>query len=314
MNYRHAFHAGGFVDVVKHLILTRLVDYLKRKPAAFRVIDIHAGAGLYDLKGEAAERTSEWKSGVGRLYREGTFQPLPLSPAAEALIAPWRKALAAVNDGTALSRYPGSPEIARRLVRDQDRLALNEVQPEVLAALKSRFAREKRVTVTELDGWIAARALAPTPERRGLMLIDPPYEAADDARRALEALVEAHRRFATGALCLWYPVKAQADANALARRAGALGLPKTLRAEITIRRAEKADRLNGCGLILVNAPWRIDADLRTVLPELAGRLAEDAHRPGRSRVEWLVGEEVARPGKGIAGPEGRVRQGGERST
>ena len=149
----------------------------------------------------------------------------PPAPA-EALIAPWRKAIASVNDGTRLKRYPGSPELARRLAREQDRLVFNELHKVDLRALNDRFVNETRVQVTSMDAWVAAKALVPPPERRGLMLIDPPYEASDETARALTGLNEAHRRFATGVFCLWYPVKAQADASALARRAAALALPR----------------------------------------------------------------------------------------
>lgn len=291
MNYRHAFHAGNAADVIKHVVLTRMIEHLKQKPAPFRIIDLHAGAGLYDLTSAEAERTGEWRDGVGRLHRDGTCAPDPLPAPAEALIAPWRKAIAAVNDGARLARYPGSPEIARRLVREHDRLVFNELHPEDHATLAARFAREKRATVTCMDGWLEVRAVLPPPERRGIVLLDPPYEAADEAKRALAGLAEAQRRFATGILCLWYPVKAQADANALARRSAALALPKTLRAEMTLRRADKGDRLNGSGLILVNPPWTLASELKLLLPALGGRLADPDARTARWRLEWLTDED-----------------------
>jgi 23S rRNA (adenine2030-N6)-methyltransferase len=252
MNYRHSFHAGNFADVMKHVVVARIVEHLKRKETAFRVVDLHAGIGLYDLAGTEAERTGEWRGGVGRLYHEGTCAPEPLPGDAEALLVPWRRAIASVNDGARLTRYPGSPELARFLVRTHDRLVFNELHPDDHAKLAARFRREKRAKVFRIDAWIAAKALLPPPERRGLVLIDPPYEAADGERRAIAALAEAYRRFATGVFGLWYPVKAQAEADGLARSAAALALPKTLRAELTVRRADQADRLNGAGLILVN--------------------------------------------------------------
>jgi 23S rRNA (adenine2030-N6)-methyltransferase len=290
MNYRHAFHAGNFADVMKHAVLARLVEHLKQKDKPFRLLDLHAGIGLYDLEAGEAERTGEWREGVGRLYGEGGA-PVPLPKPAEALLAPWRKAVAAVNDGTRLARYPGSPEIARRLAREEDRLAFNELHEEDFAALKTRFAREGRVQVTAMDAWTAVKALLPPPERRGLVLIDPPYEAAGEAAKAVAGLAEAHRRFATGILCLWYPVKAQAEADALVRRAGALGLPKTLRAEISVRRADTNARLNGSGLIVVNPPWTLEAELAVLLPALARHLRDpEARFPGGSRLNWLVRE------------------------
>jgi len=291
MNYRHAFHAGNFADVMKHAVLARIIEHLKGKPAPFRVLDLHAGTGLYDLTAAEAERTGEWRDGVGRLYRNGSCEADPLPGPAEALLAPWRKVLGSVNDGAHLARYPGSPEFLRRLSRDEDRLVFNELHPEDYASLKERFRREERARVTNMDAWVAAKALLPPAERRGLVLMDPPYEAADEVLRALAGLQEAHRRFATGVFCLWYPVKAQADANALARRAAALNLPKMLRAEMSVRRADRGDRLNGSGLLLVNPPWTLEAELSVLLGALAERLADaEARFPGGVRVERLTGE------------------------
>lgn len=291
MNYRHSFHAGNFADVMKHVVLARIIEHMKAKPAPFRVLDLHAGTGLYDLTADEAQRTGEWREGVGRLYREGSCAPAPLPAPAEQLLLPWRKAVAAVNDGTRLARYPGSPEIARRLIREQDRLSFNELHPEDHGALTQRFGREHRAKLFQTDAWISAKALLPPLERRGLVLLDPPYEAADESARALTGLAEGHRRFATGAFCLWYPVKAQADANALARRAAAIGLAKMLRAELAVRRADRRDQLNGSGLILVNPPWLLEDELKLLLPALAERLADRESRfHGGWRLEWLVSE------------------------
>ena len=294
MNYRHAYHAGNFADVLKHVVLARMLEHLKRKPAPFCVIDIHAGIGLYDLHGEAAGRTLEWRDGVGRLYgADGA--PLPLPAQAEALVAPWRKAVAAVNDGTRLARYPGSPEIVRRLCRDEDRFVFNELHPEDHETLEVRFGREPRARITREDAWTALKATLPPPERRGLLLIDPPYEAPGEVDRALDGLREAHRRFATGTLALWYPVKGQADANALARRAAGLEIPKTLRVELNVRRADDRTRLHGSGLIIVNPTWPLAEELGVLLPALAERLADaDARFAGGGSVQGLVGERGVR--------------------
>jgi 23S rRNA (adenine2030-N6)-methyltransferase len=291
MNYRHAFHAGNFADVMKHAVLARILEHLKKKPTPFRVIDLHAGVGLYDLANGEAQRTGEWRDGVGRLYRDGSCDADPLPAEAEALLAPWRKAVASVNDGARLTHYPGSPEIARILVRTDDRLVFNELHAEDHATLAGRFRREKRSKVLRLDAWTAAKALLPPPERRGLILIDPPYESRDEVPRAAAALAQAHRRFATGVFCLWYPLKAQTGADALARAIAALGLPKTFRVEMSVRRADRAERLNGSGLILVNPPWGLDEELETLLPALAARLADSSARhAGGAGLEWLAGE------------------------
>jgi 23S rRNA (adenine2030-N6)-methyltransferase len=200
---------------------------------------------------------------------------------------------------TKLAHYPGSPEIARRLARDQDRLGFNELHPDDRETLSQRFSREKRARIEGQDAWQAAKAFLPPPERRGLVLIDPPYEAADELRRLLAGIAEAHRRFATGILVLWYPIKAQADANALARRIEALNIPKMLRAELTVRRADKGDRLNGSGLILVNPPWLLEGELRILMPALAERLA-DEQAPAKGG--WRLYALGSQPADNVPGP------------
>src|SRR4051794_8161009 len=205
MNYRHAFHAGGHADVLKHAVLAFMIELLETKEAPFRVLDTHAGIGVYDLTGDAAGRTGEWRDGVGRLYDE-TGAALPLSARAEAVLAPWRSAVAAVNGQGGIRHYPGSPEIARLRLRAQDRLALNELHPEDHASLAASYRRDARVRITRLDAGVAIKAQLPPPERRGIVLIDPAYETAEDRERAIAMLDAGHRRFATGAFALWYPV------------------------------------------------------------------------------------------------------------
>ena len=170
MNYRHAFHAGNFADVLKHAVLARIVAHLGLKPAPFRYLDTHAGAGVYDLSSEAAQRTGEWRGGIGRLHDEA------LAPAAEAVLEPYRRALARVDPERTLRLYPGSPEIVRALARQEDRLLLVEKHPEEAAALRYRFGGDARVRVVERDGWTALGAFLPPKERRGLVLVDPPFE------------------------------------------------------------------------------------------------------------------------------------------
>lgn len=291
MNYRHLFHAGNAADVLKHIVLARIIEHLKGKATPFRVIDLHAGAGIYDLRSEQAENTGEWRDGVGRLYRDGSCEPDVLAAPAEALLLPWRKAVAACNDGAVLARYPGSPEIARRLTRDADRLVFNELHPEDGRMLGERFGAEKRAKIVSMDAWAAMRAFLPPPERRGLVFADPPYEARDERQLALLGMAEAHRRFASGVFCLWFPVKAQAEADAFALQVARLNWPKTLRAELRVRRADSAGRLNGSGLIVSNPPWKLADDLAALLPALSDRLADrQARFAGGWDLNWLVGE------------------------
>jgi len=291
MNYRHAFHAGGHADVLKHVVLAAMIERLKAKEAPFRVLDTHAGIGVYDLAGDAAARTGEWRDGVGRLYDENGAARL-LSPRAEAVLAPWRAAVAAVNrEGAALRRYPGSPEIARLGLRPQDRLALNELHPDDHARLAAEYRRDARVRITSLDATLVAKAQLPPPERRGIILIDPAYEATDDPERAIVMLAEGHRRFSTGVFALWYPVTGDELSARLRRKLRALALPKLLDVILTVRRPLAGRGLAGSGLMIVNPPWRLAESLRDLLPELAERLRQG--NGATAAVTVLAGEELS---------------------
>jgi 23S rRNA (adenine2030-N6)-methyltransferase len=291
MNYRHAFHAGGHADVLKHVVLAAMIERLKAKAAPFRIIDSHAGIGVYDLASDAASRTGEWRDGVGRLYDDNGAARL-LSPPAEAVLAPWRAAIAAVNaPGAALRRYPGSPEIARLGLRPQDRLALNELHPEDHARLASEYRRDARVRITSLDATLVAKAQLPPPERRGIVLIDPAYEAADEPDRALAMLAEGHRRFSTGVFALWYPVTGDELSTRLRRKVRALALPKLLDVALAVRRPVAGRGLAGSGLMIVNPPWRLAESLRDLLPELAERLRQGDG--ATAAVTVLAGEELS---------------------
>jgi 23S rRNA (adenine2030-N6)-methyltransferase len=291
MNYRHAFHAGGHADVLKHVVLAAMIERLKGKEAPFRVLDTHAGIGVYDLAADTASRTGEWRDGVGRLYDANGAARL-LSPAAEAVLAPWRAAVAAVNqDGAALRRYPGSPEIACLGLRPQDRLALNELHPEDHARLAAEYRRDARVRITSLDATLVAKAQLPPPERRGIILIDPAYEATDDPERAIAMLAEGHRRFSTGVYALWYPMTGDELSARLRRKARALALPKLLDVALAVRRPLAGRGLAGSGLMIVNPPWRLAESLRDLLPELAERLRQG--NGATAAVTVLAGEKLS---------------------
>jgi len=274
VNYRHAFHAGNFGDVVKHAVLALLVERLKEKPAAFRVIDTHAGAGIYDLTRGAAERTEEWRLGIGKLW--GTALPAPLRDA----LAPYLDAVAALNPGDRLKRYPGSPAIVRHLLRRQDRLTAVELHPEDARTLAATFAGDVQVRVVTLDGWLALGSFVPPKERRGLVLIDPPYETKDEFGHAAEGFLRAHHRWPTGTYALWYPVKNLTAVKRMRDALAASGVKRLVRAELTVRhRDAKSDdgaTFNGAGLVLCNAPWRFAATLRTLLAGLVPLLAQES--------------------------------------
>jgi 23S rRNA (adenine2030-N6)-methyltransferase len=281
MNYRHAFHAGNFADVVKHAVLIRILVHLRGKPAAFRVIDTHAGAGLYDLGGPEASRSLEWQGGIQRLFT------MPVAAPARSLLAPYLDLVTTLNGTDRLAVYPGSPAIIRGFLRAADRLIACELEPNAAAALAQHFDRDRRIKAIAIDGWTALKAYVPPPERRGLVLIDPPFEDADDFRKLARGLEAAHRKWTSGTYLLWYPIKGREGPDALARRLRRSGMAKILRAELTLAPSGEPDRLAGCGLIAVNPPWTLADELRALLPELTRILAGEA---GRHRLDWLAQE------------------------
>ncbi|UOM36805.1 23S rRNA (adenine(2030)-N(6))-methyltransferase RlmJ [Acuticoccus sp. I52.16.1] len=275
MNYRHAFHAGNHADILKHVVLTRILDYLKRKAKPIRVIDTHAGIGLYDLGASEAVRSPEWREGIGRL--DGA----PLTAEAEALLAPFRAAVAAVNAGRLL-HYPGSPLIVQQMLRADDALEAIELHPVDHGLLVDALGRDGRIKVLHLDGWLALGAHLPPKERRGLVLVDPPFEEAADWGRLVDGLKAAHRRFANGVYLLWYPLKAGAPVDILHRDLRAVGIPRILAAEMSVRDAGAAG-LSGSGVIVVNPPFTLEAELGVLLPALTARLAQDGGASWRIR-------------------------------
>lgn len=284
MNYRHAYHAGNFADVVKHVVLVRLVEYLKQKDKAFRVIDTHAGIGLYDLSSEEAGKTGEWEGGIGRLL------DAKLSPEASALLHPYLDTVRSADPEGGLSAYPGSPLIVRRLLRKQDRLSAIELHPEDFQQLKALFAEDFQVRVTELDGWLALGAHLPPKEKRGLVLVDPPFEKEGEFDRLVDGLVRAHRRWPGGIYALWYPVKDRAAVAAFRDALAQSGVPKILDISFPIRRPSREPRLDGTGMIVVNPPYTLEQELKVILPALHPLLTED--KAATWSVEWLAGEAV----------------------
>ncbi|MBI5323164.1 23S rRNA (adenine(2030)-N(6))-methyltransferase RlmJ [Bradyrhizobium sp.] len=282
MNYRHAFHAGSFADVVKHIVLTRMLLYLQDKPAAFRVIDSHAGAGLYDLAGEEAQRSGEWKSGIARIVQAR------FSEKALPLVAPYLDIVRSFNTGAELKTYPGSPLIVRALLRPQDRLTACELEPKARKALIDALRRDTQARVVDLDGWTALAAFVPPKERRGLVLIDPPFEAKDEFERLAKSFRAAFQKWPTGSYLIWYPVKSRRAADTLAREVaqaaqGATPAGKCLRLEFSVAPQQASGPLASTGLLMVNPPWTLQAELRTILPELEKPLGQGG--AGRFRLE-----------------------------
>jgi 23S rRNA (adenine2030-N6)-methyltransferase len=284
MNYRHAFHAGGFADVIKHIVLVRILVYLQDKPAAFRVIDTHGGAGLYDLTSEEARRSGEWLTGVARIMQAR------FSDAALALLKSYLDIVRAFNTGPELTAYPGSPLIARALLRPQDRLTICEIEPRARALLIDALRRDAQARVVDLDGWMALPAFVPPNERRGLVLIDPPFEASDEFERISEGFAKAFAKWPTGTYILWYPAKSRRATDELAERvagaaASARPAGKVVRLEFSIAPQTAESALTSTGLLIVNPPWTLAGELKTILSELTKPLGQGG--PGRYRLEAM---------------------------
>jgi 23S rRNA (adenine2030-N6)-methyltransferase len=288
MNYRHAYHAGNFADVVKHAIFCRVLTHLRDKPTAFRVIDTHAGAGRYDLTGPEAGKTKEWQGGMGRLLTA------ELAPQVAALLAPYLDAVKALNPAGELAAYPGSPKLAQVLLRRQDRLIACEMERSAAAVLQNTLRGDNRCKAIAIDGWTALTAYVPPVERRGVVLIDPPFEQPDEFAHLAERLAAAHRKWPTGSYLLWYPIKDDAEVAAFVRTLARSGIAKMLRAELVVADAgtdpTKEAGLRGSGLIAVNPPWTLYGELEVLLPALAQVLSRGA--PGVVTLHWLTGESV----------------------
>ena len=282
MNYRHAFHAGNFADVIKHIVMVRILTYLQEKQAAFRVIDTHAGAGLYDLTGDEARRGGEWLTGIARVMQAR------FSETTGPLVAPYLDIVRAFNPQRDLQAYPGSPLIARALLRPQDRLTACEVEPKARKRLIDALRRDTQARVVDLDGWVALPAFVPPKERRGLVLIDPSFEQKDEFGRLADGFAQAFAKWPTGSYLLWYPVKSRRATDSLAGHVAALvanaGVPgKCLRLEFSVAPQQAGAALTSAGLLIVNPPWRLAAELKAILPELEKPLGQGG--AGRFRLE-----------------------------
>lgn len=279
MNYRHAFHAGNHADVFKHIVLTRLVALMSRKEQPFAYIDTHAGLGLYDLSGDQATRTGEWLEGIARLW-QATDRP--------SLTDDYVKVINRLNAEGELRYYPGSPELARRLMRQQDRVLLNEKHPDDGQLLKDNMKKDPRVAVHLGEGWHVPRALLPVAEKRAVMLIDPPFEQLDELQRCAKAMKETIGRMRQTVAAIWYPIKD--DSRALKRFYQELtssGAPKLLRVELLVHPLDTPQSLNGSGLVISNPPWGLEEELNTLMPWLADLLGQSQ---GGWKMDWLIAE------------------------
>lgn len=268
MNYRHGFHAGNFADILKHVMLMRILTHLNGKDKPYRIIDTHAGAGRYDLGSDEALRTHEWRDGVARLDQS------LLAPAVEELLAPWRKAVAAARTLYGADAYPGSPWLCRQAMRADDRLIAAELHENTYRKLLQAIGSDSRCKALAIDGWVALGANVPPKERRGLVLIDPPFEEKDEFATLAGAFVAAWRKWPTGTYALWYPIKDRRAADGLISAISDAGIGRLLRLEIDVDRSEAAGGLGATGLLVVNPPWLLAQEAEILLPALCERLAQ----------------------------------------
>lgn len=282
MNYRHAYHAGNHADVLKHLVLSRLLALLAKKDAPYAYLDSHAGIGLYDLHGDQASRTGEWLEGIQRVWQADDVP---------ALFDDYLGVIRALNPDGQLRYYPGSPEVARELSREQDRLQLNEKHPDDGRLLKANMRYDRRVAVHLGEGWYVPRALLPTAQKRAVLLIDPPFEQADELQRCAQALQESIARMRQAVVAIWYPIKDQRQLKRFYQDLQGTGAPKLLRVELLVHAADNADvGLNGSGLAIANPPWGLEDELRSVLPWLGQNLGQTQ---GGWKLDWLIEEQPA---------------------
>jgi 23S rRNA (adenine2030-N6)-methyltransferase len=281
VNYRHAFHAGNFADVHKHVVLLALLARLTQKPKPLFYLDTHAGRGWYDLRSPDAARGAEWRSGVARVAR--------MSPRSEE-VSRYLDALrsAGITDGDEPRRYPGSPVLAAHALRASDRIVLVEQQLTEAQALEQATASTRGVSVVCGDGYAALKTYLPPRENRGLVLIDPPYESDREFADAEQALRFGLARWPNGVFALWYPIKAGPDSARLHDALRDAGLRKLLLVELSVRPIDSRLGLNGSGLVIANPPWQLDTQIGSALEELLAVLAPDG--AGHSRVEWLTPE------------------------
>ncbi|MGH8177071.1 MAG: 23S rRNA (adenine(2030)-N(6))-methyltransferase RlmJ [Steroidobacter sp.] len=278
MNYRHAFHAGNFADVHKHVVLLALLERLRRKPKPLFYLDTHAGRGWYDLHSPEALRSDEWRSGVARLVNA--------SPASEDI----RRYLQTIDlsPDSMVNRYPGSPLLVSRQLRDIDRIVLVEQQIAEAQALDRTMHSRRGASVVCGDGYASLKTYLPPRENRGLVLIDPPYESDREFAQAQQAMQFGLNRWPNGVFALWFPIKANRESHKLQATMRGAGLRKLLLLELTVRPADSPIGLNGSGMVVANPPWQFEEEMRSTLEELHALL--DPARDGGSRVEWLAEE------------------------
>lgn len=278
LSYRHSFHAGNHADVIKHIVQSLILDALKQKDKPFVYHDTHSGVGRYDLTHEWSEKTGEYKQGIARVWQQ---QPIP------AALESYLDAVKALNNGDTLRYYPGSPRVARAQLRRQDRMVLTELHPSDYPLLEQEFHRDRQVSIFKEDGFKRLKASLPPKERRGLVLIDPPYELAKEYRDVVQAIYQSYKRWATGIYAIWYPVVNRCDIEDMIEGLQGLGIRKILQIELGVAPDNNERGMTASGMIVINPPWKLESQMNEILPFLKQAIAPAT---GHFKVEWIVPE------------------------
>lgn len=280
LSYRHSFHAGNHADVLKHIVLMLILENLKLKDKGFYYLDTHSGVGRYRLSSDESEKTGEYKEGIGRLWDQ---RDLPQE------VSRYVDLIKTLNDnGKALRYYAGSPMIAAQLLRPQDRALLTELHPSDYPLLRNSFKEFKNITVKREDGFQQVKATLPPKERRGLVLIDPPYELKEDYDLVVKAVEEGYKRFATGTYAIWYPVVLRQQAKRIFKGLEASGIRKILKIELAVRPDSDQRGMTASGMIVINPPWTLENQMKAILPYLVKALVPEG--TGSWTVEWITPE------------------------
>ncbi|EOW9381377.1 23S rRNA (adenine(2030)-N(6))-methyltransferase RlmJ [Vibrio cholerae] len=278
LSYRHSFHAGNHADVLKHIVQSLILNSLQQKEKPFVYHDTHSGVGRYDLTHEWSEKTGEYKQGIARVWQQDNI-PAELDS--------YLDAIRQLNQGETLRYYPGSPRVARAHLREQDRMVLTELHPSDYPLLEQEFHRDRQVSIYKEDGFARLKASLPPQERRGLVLIDPPYELAKEYRDVVRAIAQSYKRWATGIYAIWYPVVNRCDIDDMLEGLQGLEIRKILQIELGVAPDTNERGMTASGMIVINPPWTLESQMQTILPFLKQAIAPVT---GHYKVEWVVPE------------------------
>ncbi|EGQ7641715.1 TPA: 23S rRNA (adenine(2030)-N(6))-methyltransferase RlmJ [Vibrio cholerae] len=278
LSYRHSFHAGNHADVLKHIVQSLILNSLQQKEKPFVYHDTHSGVGRYDLTHEWSEKTGEYKQGIARVWQQDNI-PAELDS--------YLDAIRQLNQGETLRYYPGSPRVARAHLREQDRMVLTELHPSDYPLLEQEFHRDRQVSIYKEDGFARLKASLPPQERRGLVLIDPPYELAKEYRDVVRAIAQSYKRWATGIYAIWYPVVNRCDIDDMLQGLQGLEIRKILQIELGVAPDTNERGMTASGMIVINPPWTLESQMQTILPFLKQAIAPAT---GHYKVEWVVPE------------------------